>query len=191
MDNAICPKKQRDWDACFDLYSAESLTIAPGKTAIILTWIGHELPEGFFGKIYWRSWLAKSGIISIGGVIDENYRGVIGVWLLNTSDLPYEVKAWDKIWCFGEKKPYKVIWRNKRYLIMAKPFFAIKNFVYSIIDLQQGRMWPDNSLFGWYDYLKREDAESAIKDLESWDLEISERRGCRLVVPDRIQKQRR
>lgn len=29
------------------------------------------------------------------------------------------------------------------------------------------------------------------KDLESWDLEISERRGCRLVVPDRIQKQRR
>lgn len=101
------------------------------------------------------------------------------------------LKPWDKIWCFGEKKPYKVIWRNKRYLIMAKPFFAIKNFIYSIIDLQQGRMWPDNSLFGWYDYLKREDAERAIKDLESWDLEISERRGCRLVVPDRIQKQRR
>lgn len=74
---------------------------------------------------------------------------------------------------------------------MAKPFFAIKNFIYSIIDLQQGQMWPDNSLFGWYDYLKREDAERAIKDLESWDLEISERRGCRLVVPDKIQKQRR
>ena len=74
---------------------------------------------------------------------------------------------------------------------MAKPFFAIKNFIYSIIDLQQGRMWPDNRLFGWYDYLKREDAERAIKDLESWDLEISERRGCRLVVPDRMQKQRR
>ena len=74
---------------------------------------------------------------------------------------------------------------------MAKPFFAIKNFIYSIIYLEERRMWPDNRLFGWYDYLKREDAERAIKDLESWDLEISERRGCRLVVPDRIQKQKR
>ena len=97
MDNAICPKKQRVWDACFDLYSAEDCTIAPGKTAIILTWIGHELPQGFFWKIYWRSGLAKMGIISVGGVIDENYRGVIGVGLLNTSDTPYEVRAWDRI----------------------------------------------------------------------------------------------
>ena len=97
MDNAICPKKQRAWDACFDLYASEDCTIAPGKTAIILTWIGHELPQGFFGKIYGRSGLAKMGIISIGWVIDENYRGVIGVWLLNTSDTPYEVKEWDRI----------------------------------------------------------------------------------------------
>ena len=37
------------------------------------------------------------GIISVGGVIDENYRGIIGVWLLNTSDTPYEVKEWDRI----------------------------------------------------------------------------------------------
>lgn len=96
-ENAICPKKQRDWDACFDLYSAESITIAPGKTAIILTWIGHELPEWFFGKIYWRSGLAKNGIISVGWVIDENYRGIIWVGLLNTSDAPYEVRAWDRI----------------------------------------------------------------------------------------------
>ena len=78
-DNAICPKKQREWDACFDFYSAEDCIIAPGKTAIIMTGIGHELPQGFFGKIYWRSGLAKMGIISVGGVIDENYRGVIGV----------------------------------------------------------------------------------------------------------------
>lgn len=96
-DNAVCPKKQREWDACFDLYSAEDCTIAPGKTAIIMTWIGHELPQGFFGKIYGRSGLSKMGIISVGGVIDENYRGVIGVGLLNTSDLPYEVKEWDRI----------------------------------------------------------------------------------------------
>lgn len=37
------------------------------------------------------------GIISIGGVIDENYRGIIWVGLLNTSDTPYEVKEWDRI----------------------------------------------------------------------------------------------
>ena len=96
-ENAICPKKQRDWDACFDLYSAESLTIAPGKTAVVLTWIGHELPQGFFGKIYGRSWLAKNWIITVGWVIDENYRGIIWVGLLNTSDTPYEVKSWDRI----------------------------------------------------------------------------------------------
>ena len=77
--------------------SREIETLAPGKTAIILTWIGHELPQGFFWKIYGRSWLAKMGIISVGGVIDENYRGVIGVGLLNTSETPYEVRAWDRI----------------------------------------------------------------------------------------------
>lgn len=96
-DNAICPKRQRDWDACFDLYASEDCIIAPGKTAIIMTGIGHELPEWFFGKIYWRSGLAKMGIISVGGVIDENYRGIIWVGLLNTSDAPYEVRAWDRI----------------------------------------------------------------------------------------------
>ena len=111
-ENAICPKKQRDWDACFDLYSAEDCTIARGKTAIILTGIGHELPEGFFGKIYWRSGLAKSGIISVGGVIDENYRGVIGVWLLNTSDLPYEVKAWDRIAQYAIHKVEECEWEE-------------------------------------------------------------------------------
>ena len=37
------------------------------------------------------------GIISVGWVIDENYRGIIGVGLLNTSDIPYEVRAWDRI----------------------------------------------------------------------------------------------
>nr|DAW73389.1 MAG TPA: dUTPase [Caudoviricetes sp.] len=44
-----------------------------------MTGIGHELPQGFFGKIYGRSGLSKMGIISVGGVIDENYRGIIGV----------------------------------------------------------------------------------------------------------------
>lgn len=113
------------------------------------------------------------------------------IFVYKMKNLRKKLKPGDKVWCFWEKNSYKVIWRNKRFIIIAKPFYAIKNFIYSIIDLQQGRMWPDNRLFGWYDYLKREYAERAIKDLESWDLEISERRGCRLVVPDRIQKQRR
>lgn len=101
------------------------------------------------------------------------------------------LKPWDKVWCFWEKNSYKVIWRNKRFIIIAKPFYAIKNFIYSIIDLEERRMWPDSNLFWWYNYLKDNDAKIAIRDLESWNLEISQRRGCKLKSPDKIEKQKR
>lgn len=64
---------------------------------MINTGIAHELPAGYFGKVYGRSGLAKNGIISVGGVIDENYRWAINVGLLNTSMLPVEIKEGDRI----------------------------------------------------------------------------------------------
>lgn len=113
------------------------------------------------------------------------------IFVYKMKNLRKKLKPGDKVWCFWEKNYYKVIWRNKRFIIIAKPFYAIKNFIYSIIDLEERRMWPDSNLFWWYNYLKDNDVKIAIRDLESWNLEISQRRGCELKSPDKIEKQKR
>lgn len=121
----------------------------------------------------------------------ELERMISFIFVFKMKNLRKKLKPWDKVWCFWEKNSYRVIRSNKRFIIIAKPFYAIKNFIYSIIDLEEKRMWPDSNLFGWYNYLKKNDAQRAIRDLESWDLEISQRRGCELKSPDKIEKQKR
>src|ERR1700733_13303133 len=65
------------------------VTIAPGKRALIPTGFCIALPTGYELQIRPRSGLAlKNGITlpNTPGTIDENYRGELGVILLNTSD---------------------------------------------------------------------------------------------------------
>lgn len=63
---AQVPKKGRAEDACFDLYSVESLTLEPGFTAVVSTGIAMDIPVGYFGKIYTRSGMARKGFSTDG-----------------------------------------------------------------------------------------------------------------------------
>jgi dUTP pyrophosphatase len=68
---------------------AGPVSIAPGKRALIPTGIAIALPEGFELQIRPRSGLAlKHGITlpNTPGTIDEDYRGEIGVIMLNAGD---------------------------------------------------------------------------------------------------------
>lgn len=98
-ENAKLPKKAHEEDACSDLYSVENLTLCPGKTKLIKTGLKVAyIPNGYRLSIFDRSGFRFRGIFgSSVGIIDENYRGELGVILFNSTDNPLEIKIGDRI----------------------------------------------------------------------------------------------
>src|SRR3546814_6930223 len=74
------------------------LTIAPGQRMLIKSGIAPVIPTGWYGRVAPRSGLAlKHGIDMLAGVIDSDYRGEIGIILLNTSDQPFVIQHGDRV----------------------------------------------------------------------------------------------
>ena len=70
---------------------------ARGK-ALLKTDLSIAVPAGTYGRVAPRSGLAlKHGIDTGAGVIDEDYRGNVGVILFNHSDADFAVAAGDRI----------------------------------------------------------------------------------------------
>lgn len=81
-------------------FLTEDVILAPGERALIPTGLRVQLPEGFELQIRPRSGLAlKSGItlLNTPGTIDADYRGEIGVIMVNLSDKPFTVHDGDRI----------------------------------------------------------------------------------------------
>lgn len=97
--DAKLPNQARRHDAGYDLFSLEeNIKISPGERVLIKTGITMAIPNGYYGRIAPRSGLAlKHGIDVMGGVIDSQYRGEIGVILLNISGFEFNVNQGDKI----------------------------------------------------------------------------------------------
>jgi dUTP pyrophosphatase len=88
--------------AGLDLIAALSadLVLAPGARALIGTGIAIALPADFEAQVRPRSGLAlKRGVTVLNspGTIDADYRGEIGVVLVNHGDSPYTVRRGDRI----------------------------------------------------------------------------------------------
>jgi dUTP pyrophosphatase len=85
-----------DLMACLD----GSVSLAPGKRALIPTGISIELPEGFEAQVRPRSGLAaKHGVTCLNtpGTIDSDYRGEIKVILINLGEETFEIKDGERI----------------------------------------------------------------------------------------------
>ncbi len=97
--DAILPDYAHSGDAGLDLYSVENLTIPPLKRVGVHTGIQVvEMPKNSKLILSGKSGLAlKNGIIILGGVIDENYRGELIVIMYNSDDKPYVVESGKKI----------------------------------------------------------------------------------------------
>lgn len=83
-----------------DVYSKNSLTISPMGRALVQTGLYMEVPEGFEIQVRPRSGLAlKNGItvLNTPGTIDSDYRGELGVILVNLSSESFEIKEGDRI----------------------------------------------------------------------------------------------
>ena len=79
---------------------AEGVTINPGERKLIATGLVMEIPVGFEMQVRPRSGLAlKSGITLANspGTIDSDYRGELGIILINLSDQPFHVAHGDRI----------------------------------------------------------------------------------------------
>jgi dUTP pyrophosphatase len=76
------------------------LTIQPGARALVPTGLHLAIPEGFEAQVRPRSGLAlKFGITVLNspGTIDADYRGEIGVILINHGQEPFEILPGDRI----------------------------------------------------------------------------------------------
>ena len=97
FDNAKLPRRGYENDAGLDLFSAESKTIYPGERAIIRTGIKMAIPEGHVGLVWDKSGIAKSGLNTMGGVIDAGFRGEITINIANVSNDIYNIDMDQKI----------------------------------------------------------------------------------------------
>ena len=71
-----------------------SVTLAPGARALIPTGLQMEIPAGYEIQIRPRSGLAlKHGVtlVNAPGTIDSDYRGAVGVIMINLGQDPFEV----------------------------------------------------------------------------------------------------
>lgn len=76
------------------------LILPPGERALIPTGLAMALPPGYEAQVRSRSGLAlKHGIMVLNspGTIDSDYRGEIGVIVLNFGKIPFTVRRGDRI----------------------------------------------------------------------------------------------
>lgn len=99
-DEAKIPEKAHKTDAGFDLFSVEDTVILSGEYKLIKTGISIQLPPSTEAQIRSKSGMAlKFGITVLNspGTIDEEYRGEIGVILINHGKSDFHVEKHMKI----------------------------------------------------------------------------------------------
>jgi dUTP pyrophosphatase len=96
------PAYQTPGSAGLDLCAAvaEAVRLAPGERRLIPTGLVFEIPEGHEGQVRPRSGLAlKHGIsiVNSPGTIDSDFRGEVGIVLINHGAEPYVVEPLSRI----------------------------------------------------------------------------------------------
>jgi dUTP pyrophosphatase len=112
------PRYMTPHSAGMDICAAveASLTIAPGRIALVPTGLAMALPVGYEAQVRPRSGLAVNhgiGIINAPGTIDSDYRGEIKVALINLGQEPYCLKR-------GERMAQLIIQRVYRVQVQEK-----------------------------------------------------------------------
>jgi len=97
--DAKLPSKNHESDTGYDVYSIEDAVIPARGSAVINVGLKFaDIPEGYWIKVESRSGLGfKHGITAHPGIIDNGYRGDAGIKLYNLTDIPYSIKAGDRI----------------------------------------------------------------------------------------------
>ena len=98
-EDAKLPLRGTSGAAGYDLYANETVKIESGRVVNVPVGLSMEIPAGTQLEIRTRSGLGKKGIFVINspGTVDEDYRGPIGVMLMNTTGQTFLVEKGDRI----------------------------------------------------------------------------------------------
>lgn len=115
------PKYMSEGAAGMDIFANVHMDtiINKGEIKLIPTGIKISLPEGYEAQIRPRSGLAlKNGItlVNTPGTIDSDYRGEIGVIIINHGDKDFLIKRGDRIAQMVINKYEKVVWQETDFL---------------------------------------------------------------------------
>ena len=109
--DAILPKKGRPEDACYDLYTSEETFVGKGQTVVVPTGIAMEMPLNLEAEVRPRSGISSKGVpcetefgymtnadcLVIQGTIEPEYRGEIGIILINLGTEEFKVEEGMKV----------------------------------------------------------------------------------------------
>ncbi|OWU64609.1 MAG: deoxyuridine 5'-triphosphate nucleotidohydrolase [Armatimonadetes bacterium Cent15-Ar3] len=99
-EGAVLPRYQSADAAGMDLCSTIDFSLEPLERMLVPTGLRMEIPRGYEGQVRPRSGLAlKYGIsmVNAPGTIDSDYRGEIGVLLVNLGQNRVEFKAGERV----------------------------------------------------------------------------------------------
>lgn len=115
------PAYETDQSAGMDLHANidASITLKPLERAIVKTGLFIALPVGFEAQVRPRSGLAaKKGITLLNspGTVDADYRGEIGVILVNLSNEDFMIQDGERVAQLVIAKHERVIWQQVNVL---------------------------------------------------------------------------
>ncbi|MBX7100769.1 MAG: dUTP diphosphatase [Myxococcaceae bacterium] len=101
-DDLPLPRYQTAQSAGLDLHACLDVEVVlqPLERRLIPTGLSLEIPEGYEGQVRPRSGLSlKQGLTCLNspGTIDSDYRGEVGVILINLSNVPATIRRGDRI----------------------------------------------------------------------------------------------
>jgi dUTP pyrophosphatase len=103
-EGLVLPAYQSAHAAGLDLLAAvpkaSPVILSPGHRALVPTGLTIALPSGYEAQVRPRSGLAsKHGVtvLNAPGTIDADYRGEIGVLLINHGDVPFTIRRGERI----------------------------------------------------------------------------------------------
>ena len=84
--------------AGYDLAAAQTAVCPAHGNVLVKTGLSLAMPSGCYSRIAPRSGLALNKFIDVGaGVVDADYRGELGIVLINFSDTDFQINMGDKV----------------------------------------------------------------------------------------------
>ena len=111
------PAYATEHSAGLDLLAAveADIVLAPGERTLVPTGLALALPEGYEAQVRPRSGLAlKQGVtvLNTPGTIDADYRGEVGVILINHGQEPYRITRGSRIAQMVVARHARVAWET-------------------------------------------------------------------------------
>jgi dUTP pyrophosphatase len=113
--NHSLPEYSTNLSAGMDIRAnvSQAILVEPGQRCLVPTGLYIELPEGYEAQIRPRSGLAlKKGITVLNspGTIDADYRGEVGIILINHSNETFEINSGDRICQMIVSRHESIVW---------------------------------------------------------------------------------